>query len=136
MSVPVAPEHRSKLLPYQEAFIEQFFDDSSVRAHLLRSEPGLGTSYTTAHLVQRASVMMPGARVLILAPKVLQAPMKDLLSGNCRQPLHPVHNLNGTRLIKIEIKGRQRNPKQDRFNQPNLLTLLPYKAALKIRGEI
>ena len=52
-----------------------------MRAHLLRSEPGLGVSYATAHLIQRALAMTPDARILVLVPRALQAQTQDLLLG-------------------------------------------------------
>jgi hypothetical protein len=72
-------QERPELFPHQGTFIEQFFSDPSKRAHLLHSEPGLGASYAVAHLVQRALLMRPDARILILGPSASQARMQDLL---------------------------------------------------------
>lgn len=80
MSAPAASGTSFALLPYQQAFIEKFFDGSSARTHLLRSEPGLGASYATAHLVHRALAKTPDARILMLVPKALQAQTQDVLS--------------------------------------------------------
>jgi superfamily II DNA or RNA helicase len=69
---------------HQAAFIAHFFRESRKRLYLLQAAPGLGATYTVAHIVQRALVITPGARILILTPsrgssQTLQAQMQGLL---------------------------------------------------------
>lgn len=78
MNSPIAKE-LPPLLPFQQTFIERFFKESR-RAHILRSEPGLGSSYTAARLVHHVLMTSPEARILILTSrKALQAQTQDRL---------------------------------------------------------
>jgi ERCC4-related helicase len=68
-----------KLFPHQAALVEAFFDPSSKRILLLRSDAGLGVTAALAVLVQRLLRERPQARVLFLAPSALRFQILETL---------------------------------------------------------
>lgn len=68
------------LLPHQQALVDQFFADPTVRGHVVRADVGIGSSFATAHIIKRFLESRPDARILVLSPKVLQAQTQHVLS--------------------------------------------------------
>ena len=67
------------LLPHQQALVDRFFAEPTVRGHVIRAEVGLGSSFATAHIIKRFLETQPAARILVLSPKVLQAQTQHVL---------------------------------------------------------
>jgi ERCC4-related helicase len=61
------------LLPHQQALIDQFFNNPTVRGYAVQWDVGLGSVRTIAHLIKKFAVANPSGRVLVLSPKVLTA---------------------------------------------------------------
>jgi ERCC4-related helicase len=68
------------LLPHQQALVDQFFAEPTVRGHVVRADVGLGSSFATAHIIKRFLETQPDARILVLSPKVLQAQTQHVLA--------------------------------------------------------
>jgi len=102
---------REPLLLHQREFIDKFF--SSGGSHVLQSAVGYGASRAVAHLVRRALDEVSTARVLILAPKALQAQMQRLL-------------------MDLGVKAEA----VDRFRYRELLDATPSGASIWRSGEV
>lgn len=68
-----------KLLPYQNAFVETFFNPASKRVILLHGDVGLGKTTTLIALSSRLLHERPTARVLFLVSKGPQAQLVEML---------------------------------------------------------
>lgn len=61
----------TRLLPHQQALIDRFFGDLTVRGHVARWDAGLGSVWTVALLIKHFAAANPARRVLVLSPKML-----------------------------------------------------------------
>jgi len=68
-----------KMLPYQNALLETFFDPASKRVILLRGDVGTGKSAALAALVGRLLREKQMARILFLVPATLRLQFIDML---------------------------------------------------------
>jgi superfamily II DNA or RNA helicase len=68
-----------KLLPHQATLLDTFFDPTSKRVFLLRSDVGLGKTTALIAIIRRLQEERPGARALCLVPASLRLQYVDML---------------------------------------------------------
>lgn len=54
------------MFPHQQALVDRFFDDPTVRGHVARWDVGLGSVWTMALLIKRFVTANPAGRILVL----------------------------------------------------------------------
>jgi hypothetical protein len=67
-------DHRhiqTRLMPYQAAFVEQFFDGPLERNVLLQSHVGMGAGFAALEIIRRQVQEQPGKRVLVFGSRSL-----------------------------------------------------------------